>query len=139
MYEEKVEASSGSQNIFMRTLNHCLFEMTTRKVELFYYAVFKGFKVPTNEELQRKIVICITHHPELKSQTSEPWYCSKVSPGFNHETVECYFIVSPQPLKEPDSSDDTVRYSSIELYNLLKRGTLLLSNVENLPKSFKLV
>ena len=50
--------------------------------------------------------------------------------------MECYFIVSPQPLIEPESSDGTVRHSSIELYNLFKRGTLLLSNVENVPKSF---
>jgi len=113
--------------------------MSTGKVELYYYPVFKGFKVPTNEELQRKFVIYFTHHPELKQQESEPWHCSKVSPGFNHETVECYFIISPQPLKEPESSDGTVRHSSIELYNLLKRGALLLSNVENLPKRFKMV
>jgi len=39
--------------------------MTTRKVELFYYPVFKGFKIPTIEELRRKIVY-FTHHPELK-------------------------------------------------------------------------
>jgi len=41
--------------------------MTTRKVELCYYPVFNGgFKVPTNEELQRKIVVYFTHHLELK-------------------------------------------------------------------------
>ena len=139
VYEEKVEANPESQYIFVRILKHRLFEMTTRKVELFYYPVFKVFKVPTNEEFQRKIVIYFTHHPELKPRESEPWHYSEVSPGFNHETVECYFIISTQPLKEPESSDGTVQHSSIELYNLLKRGTLLLSNVDNVPKSFKLV
>jgi len=48
--------------------------MTTRKVELFYHPVFKGFKVPTKEELQQEIVIYLTDHPELKPQKSEPWY-----------------------------------------------------------------
>ena len=57
--------------------------MTTRSVELFYYPVFKGFKVPTNEELQRKIVNYLIHHPELKPEKKEPWYRSTVSPGFN--------------------------------------------------------
>jgi len=113
--------------------------MTTRRVELFYHPIFKGFKVPTNEELQRKIVIYFTHQPELKPQKSERWYCYKVSPNFNHETVDCYFIVSPKSLKEPDCSDGTDRYSSIELYNFLKRGTLLMEIADNLPKRFKLV
>jgi len=110
VYEATVEANPGSQYIFARILKHRSFDLTTRKVELFYCPVFKGFKVPTNEELQRKIVIYFTHHPEQKPQESEPWHCSKVSPGFNHNTVECYFIVSPQPLKEPESSDGTVRH-----------------------------
>jgi len=113
--------------------------MTTRKVELFYYPVFKGYKVPTKEELRRKIVNYLIHHPELKPQESEPWYCSKVSPGYNHETVNCYLIVSTKPLKGSDSSDGTNRYSSIELYNFLKRDTLLLETAGNLPKRFKLV
>jgi len=56
-YEEKVEAKWRSHHIFMRTLNQCPFDMTTRKVELFFHPVFKGFKVPTNEELHQKIVI----------------------------------------------------------------------------------
>jgi len=133
------DESIGSQHIFMRTLNLCLFDMTTRRVELFYYPVFKGFKVPTNEELQWKIAIYFIHHPVLKPQKSEPWYRSKVSPGFNHEAVNCYLIVSPKPLKEPDRSHSTVRYSSIELYNFLKRGTLFMETAENLPKKFKLV
>jgi len=87
--------------------------MTTRKVELFYYPVFQGLKVPTNEELQQKIVIYFTHHLDLNPQKSKPWYHSKVSPGFNHEAVDCYIIVSPKPLKEPDCSDGMVRNSSI--------------------------
>jgi len=123
----------------VRTSKHYSPEMTTRKVKLFYYPVFKGFKVPTIEELQLKIVVYFTHHSELKPQTSELWYCSKVSPGFNHEAVECYFIVSPQPLKESDSSGSTIRFSSMELYNFLMRGTLLLANDENRPKNFNLV
>jgi len=55
----------------------------------------------TKEELQRIITSNLIHHPELRSQQDDPWYCSKVSPGFKHETVDCYFIVTPQPLKEP--------------------------------------
>jgi len=135
VHEAKVEANPGSQYIFVIILKHRSFDMSTRKVELFYYPVFKGLKVLTNEELQRRIVIYFIHHPELKSQTSEPWYCSKVSPGFNHEAVECYFIVSPQPLKEQESSDGTVRHSSIVLYNLLKRGTLLCQTWKIYPKA----
>ena len=117
VFEEKIEANPGSQYIFMRTSNQCSFDMSTRKVELFYYPVFTGLKVPTNEELQQKIVVYFTYHPELKPQESEPWYHSKVSPGFNHEAVNCHIIVSPKPLKEPDCSDGAVHYSSIELYN----------------------
>jgi len=88
--------------------------MTTRKVELFHYPVFKGSKIPT-KELQQKIIIHLTHRPELKPRESKPWYHSKVSPGFNHEAVDCYIIVSLKPLKEPNCLDGTVRYSSIEL------------------------
>ena len=107
-------------------------------MELFYYPVFKGSKVPTKEELRRKIMNYFTHHPELKPQESEPWYCSKVSPGYNHEAVDCYLIVSPKPLKESDCSDGTIRYSSIELYNFLKRGILLFETAGNPPKRFRL-
>ena len=107
--------------------------MTARKVELFYYPVFKGSKIPTNEELQQKIVIYFTHHPDLKPQKGKPWYLSKVSPGFNHEVVDCNIIVLPKPLKESDCSDGTVSYSSIELYNFLKKGTLLKETAGNLP------
>jgi len=139
VYKEKIEANSESQYIFVRTLKHCSPEMTTRKVELFYYPVFKGSQIPTNEELQQKIVIYFTPHPDLKPQKGKPWYCSKVSPGFNHEAVGCYIIVSSKPLKEPDCSDGTVRYSSIELYNFLKKGTLIMETAENLPKRLKLV
>ena len=113
--------------------------MTTIKVELFYYRVSKGSKIPTNEELQQKIAIYFTHHPELKPQESKPWYHSKVSPGFNHEAAECYIIVSSKSLKEPDCSDGTIRYSSIELYNFLKKGTLIMETAGNLPKRLKLV
>jgi len=51
LYEEKVEANLESQHIFMRTLNQYSLDITTRKVELCYYPVFKGSKIPTNEEL----------------------------------------------------------------------------------------
>jgi len=40
--------------------------------------VFKGSKAPTKEKLQRKIINYFIHHPELKPQNSEPWYCSKI-------------------------------------------------------------
>jgi len=63
---------------FTKTLKQCLFDMTTSKVELFYYPVFKGSKAPTKEKLQRKIINYFIHHPELKPQNSEPWYCSKI-------------------------------------------------------------
>jgi len=139
VYEEKIKANSGSQYLFMRTSNQCSFDMSTRKVELFYYPEFKGSHIPTNEELQQKTAVYFTYHPDLKPQKNKPWYRSKVSPGFNHEDVDCYIIVSPKPLKEPDCSDGTVRYSSIELYNFLKRGTLLMETVENLPKRLQLV
>ena len=139
VYEEKVEENSGSQYIFMRTSNQCPFDMTTRKVELFHYPVFKGSKIPMKEELQQKIVNYFTHCPELKPRESKPWYHSKVSPVFNHEAVDCYIIVSPKPLKEPDCSDGIVRYSSIELHNFLKKDTLLMETAANLPKRLKLV
>ena len=95
--------------------------------------------MPTKEELQRMISSYLIHYPELRPQQHNPWYCSKVSPGFNHETVDCYIIVAPQPLKEPEHKGGMVRYSSIELYNLLKRGTILLETSGKLHKKFKLV
>jgi len=113
--------------------------MNARRIELFYYPAFKGFKMPTEEELQRKITSYLTHHSELRPQLNDPWYCFKVSPGFNHETVDCYFIVASQPLKEPEHKGGMVRYSSIELYNFLKRGTILLETSGKLPKKFKLM
>ena len=113
--------------------------MNGRRIELFYYPVFKGFKIPTKEDLQQKIANYLTHHPELRPHQKEPWHCSRVSPGFNQEAVDRYFIVAPQPLKESERTDGKVRYSSIELYNFLKRGTLLLATTGNLPKRFKLV
>jgi len=113
--------------------------MTTRKVELFYYPVFKSSKVPAKEELRRKIVKYFMHHPDLRPQQREPWYFCKVSPGFNYEAVDGYLIMTPQPLKESERTDGMVRYSSIELYNFLKRGTLLLETTGNIPKIFNLV
>ena len=113
--------------------------MNAGRIELFSYPVFKGFKISTKEELQQKITNYLIHHPELKPQQHDPWYCSKVSPGFNHETVDCYFIVAPQPFKEPEHIGCMVHYSSIELYNFLKRGTILLETSGKLPKKFKLV
>jgi len=53
--------------------------MTTRKVELFYCPVFKGSKVPTTEELRRKIIDYFIHHSELKPQNSEPWYFQSIT------------------------------------------------------------
>ena len=113
--------------------------MNARRIELLYYPVFKGLKLSTKEELQRMITSYLIHHPELRPQKHDPWYCSKVSPGFNHETVDCYFIVAPQPLKELEHISGMVRYSSIELYSFLKRGTILLETSGKLPKKFKLV
>jgi len=113
--------------------------MNARRIELFYYPVFKGFKIPTKEEPQQKITNYLIHHLELKPQQQDPWYCSKVSPGFNHETVDCYFIMAPQPLKEPEHMCGMVHYSSIELYNFLKRGTIRMETSGKLPKKFKLV
>jgi len=75
---------------------------------------FKVFKIPTRKNCSEILLSNFTHHPDLKPQKREPWYCSKVSPGFDHEAVDCYFIVSPKPLKELDCSDGTVRHSSIE-------------------------
>jgi len=135
--EAKVKANPETQYVFVRTLKQSLFEMTATKVELFYCPVFKDLKVPKNEELQQMIVIYFAYHPELKPQKNNTWYRSKVSLGFNHEAVDRYIIVSPEPLKEPDYSDGTVRYSSIELYNFLKKGTLLMETAENLPKRLK--
>ena len=73
MFEEKIEANPGSQYIIMRTLNQCPFDMATRKVELNYYPVFKGSQIPTSEELQQKIDIYFTHHPDLKPQKGKPF------------------------------------------------------------------
>ena len=86
-------------------------EMTVRPVELFYYPVFKGFKVTTNEEVQWKMVTYPVHHPELKPHMTEPCYCSEISPGFKRETVDCYLIVSSKPLRGSDCSNQKVRYS----------------------------
>jgi len=113
--------------------------MHARRIELFYYPVFKGFKIPTKKELQQKIANYLTHHPELRPHQKEPWHCSRVSPGFNQEAVDCYFIVAPQPLKEPERTDGMVCFSSIELYNFLKRRTLFLETTGNLPTRLKLV
>jgi len=134
LYEEKIEANSGIQYLFTRTSNQCSVDMSTRKVELFYYPVFKGSHIRTNEELRQKIAIYFTHHPDLKPQKNKPWYRSNVSPGFNHKDVDCYIIVSPKPLKEPDGSDGTVRYSSIELYNFLREVLFLWKLLKTFPR-----
>ena len=109
LHEENVEANARSHHIFTKILKQCLFDMTTRKVELFYHPVFKGSKEPTKEELQLTMVNYFIHHPELKPQNSESWYCSKVSPSFNYETMDCYLIVSPKPLKKSDCTEGTIR------------------------------
>jgi len=113
--------------------------MNARRIELFYYPVFTGFKTPTKKELQQKITNYLIHHPELRPQQHDPWYCSKISPGFNHETVDCYFIVAPQPLKEPEHIGGMVRYSNVELFYFLNRGTLLLETSGKILKRFNLV
>jgi len=99
----------------------------------------QGFSNSNKRRTSTKIVIYYTHHPDLKPQKGKPWYRSKVSPGFNHEAVNCYIIVSPKPLKEPACSDGAIRYSSNELYDFLKKGTLLMETIENLPNRLKLV
>jgi len=100
--------------------------MNARKIELLYHPVFKGSKEPTQEEVQRKVTTYLTHHPEFKPQKEETWSCFKTSPGFTHASVECYLIVSLKLLKEPEGSEDTIRYSNIVLYDFLKKGILLI-------------
>jgi len=51
--------------------------MNGRRIELFYYPVFKGFKIPTKEDLQQKIANYLTHHPELRPHQKEPWHCTR--------------------------------------------------------------
>jgi len=139
VHDETVEVGARNHHTLWNILKQCLLDTITRKVELFYCLVFKGSKVPTTEELRRKIINYFIHHPELKPQNSEPWYCSKISPGFNHETMDCYLILSPKPLKKSDCSDCTIRYSSIELYNFFKKGAPIPETTGNPPKRFKLV
>jgi len=100
--------------------------MNRRKIKLFHHPVFKGSKEPTQEEMQRKVTTYLTHQSEIKLQKEETWSCFKISPGFTHSSVECYLIVSPKLLKEPEGSEDTTRYSNIELYDFLKKGILLI-------------
>jgi len=52
--------------------------MNARRIELFYYPVFKGLKMPTKAELQQTITNYLIYHPELRPQQHGPWYCSKV-------------------------------------------------------------
>jgi len=40
--------------------------------------------------------------------------------------MECYLIVSPKLLKEPEDSKDTIYYSNKELFDYIKKGTLLI-------------
>jgi len=132
-----VSKQSWNSVYYWNTELDCFSEMNTRKVGLLYCTVFKGFKVHANKAVQWKIAIYITHHSELKLQKSEPWYCSEVSPGFNHEAVDYYLIVSPKPLKEPICSHDTIRYSSLALHNFLKKGTLFMEIADDLPQKIK--
>ena len=82
--------------------------MNARKIELFYHPVLKGAREPTQEEIQQKITIFLTRHPELKPQKTEKWSCFRMSPDFTHVSVECYLIVSPKLLKEQEDSKDTI-------------------------------
>jgi len=47
--------------------------MNARKIKLFYHPVLKGAREPTQEEIQRKVTIYLTRHPELKHQKTENW------------------------------------------------------------------
>ena len=98
--------------------------MNARKIELFYHPVFKGSKESTQKEMHWKVTTYLTHHPEFKPQKEETWSCFKISPGFTHAFAECYLIVSPKLMKEPEDSEDTIRYSNIELYDF--KGILLI-------------
>ena len=100
--------------------------MNARKIELFYHPVSKGSKEPTQKEVERKVTTYLTHHSKFKPQKEEAWSCLKISLGFTHASVECCLIVSPKLLKEPEGSEDTIRYSNIELYDFLKKGILLI-------------
>jgi len=39
--------------------------MNTNRLELFYYPVYKGFRIPPEKELQGMINDYLTRHPEL--------------------------------------------------------------------------
>jgi len=67
-------------------------------------------------------------------QESEFWFISKVVPGFDHATVDCYRIISTKQLMVPNCSDGKTRYSSIEWDNILQRGIRLMENDDHLPR-----
>jgi len=99
--------------------------MNARKIKLFYHPVLKGAREPTQEEIQQKVRDYLKLHPELKPQKTERWSCFKISPGFTHGSLECYLIVSPKQLKEPEGSKDTIYYSNEELHDYIEKGILI--------------
>ena len=73
--------------------------MNTDRLELFYYLIYKGFRIPPEKELQGMINDYLTHHPELKLRKSAFWYFSTVWSCFNSETIGCYIFMTPERLK----------------------------------------
>ena len=103
-----------------------VFNEDARKIKLFYHPVLKGAREPTQEEIQRKVTTYLTRHPELKPQKTENWSCFKISPSFNHVSVEYYLIISPNLLKEQGGSEDIIYYSNKELHDYIKKDILLI-------------
>ena len=124
---------------FHKNLESMFIQYDNKKSRTVLLSSIQGFQSTYKRRTSTKDCYLLYTSSRTKPQKSEHWHRSKVSPGFSHEAVDCYIIVSRKPLKEPDCSDGTVRYSSIELYNFLKRGTLLMETAGNLPKRFKLV
>jgi len=99
--------------------------MNTNRLELFYYPIYKGFRIPPGKELQGMIIDYLTRHPEIKLRKSTFWYFSTVWSGFNSEAIEYYIFMTPERLKGFRDTDGLIGYLGIELYNYLKGGTKL--------------
>ena len=138
VHEETVEASARGHHTLWKFWNNDYSIWLQEKWNYFTVQYSRGQKYPQLKNYDERLLTILYTILNSNLRTANLG-TSKVSPGFNHETMDCYLIVSPKPLKKSDCSSGTIRYSSIELYNFLMRGTLLPETAGNSPKRFKLV
>jgi len=138
IYEETVEANAIGHHTLWKFWNNDYLIWLQEKWNYFTVLYSRVHKYPQlknyDERLLTTLYIVLNSNLRTANLGTVPKY-----PLVSIMKLWSYLIVSPKPLKKSDYSAGTICYSSIELYNFRKRGSLLPETTGNSPKRFKLV